>query len=224
MMKESPFLYESALAGVHGMVHTYPNGTIVDADFIFLDGEPEAESLRALGEQYRRRILVCLTGAWETALLGAYPDVKRASRWLFYPAGTFRTEPAVLPEGYELRMFDEAAYDLHPFHHGTQYPTYEAFREYGSGAVVWHEGEIVASASSHITYRGEVELDFSTKKEHWGKGLGCACAAAMLRDCEARGLIVHWDAMNPTSAHIAEKFGFRLEREYYVYGIPEQTG
>ena len=37
-----------------------------------------------------------------------------------------------------------------------------------------------------------------------------------------RGLIVHWDAQNDISLHLAQKFGFELETEYLVYWIEEE--
>lgn len=36
--------------------------------------------------------------------------------------------------------------------------------------------------------------------------MGIACASAMLLDCKARGFDVHWDAQNPASRSLAEKW------------------
>ena len=62
-------------------------------------------------------------------------------------------------------------------------------------------------------------VDVSTAEDCRGQGLATACVAAMLRDCMARGLLVHWDAQNDISRHLAEKFGFEAEREYKVYWV-----
>ena len=118
---------------------------------------------------------------------------------------------------------DEKAFSLHPFSHGENYPDYEAFLKEGSGAVVYHNEEIVASASSFLSLEGEAELDVSTEESHRKKGLAEACVIQMLRDCMNRGITVHWDAQNEISLHMAEKYGFKLETEYSVYWLPEKA-
>jgi RimJ/RimL family protein N-acetyltransferase len=55
-------------------------------------------------------------------------------------------------------------------------------------------------------------------------GLATACAAAMLRDCMARGITVHWDAQNAASRRLAEKLGFVTDWEYPVYWVDTQEG
>lgn len=56
------------------------------------------------------------------------------------------------------------------------------------------------------------------------RGVGIACASAMLLDCKARGLDVHWDAQNPASRSLAEKMGYRLDCTYQAYSFmtPEE--
>ncbi len=34
------------------------------------------------------------------------------------------------------------------------------------------------------------------------------------------GIVVHWDAQNDISRHLAGKFGFEAETEYSVYWLP----
>ena len=65
-----------------------------------------------------------------------------------------------------------------------------------------------------------VYLDVSTKEAHRGKKLASACIARMLRDCMERRIIVHWDAQNDVSRHLAEKFGFETETPYSVRRLP----
>ena len=108
----------------------------------------------------------------------------------------------------------------HPFSHGKNYSSWAAFRAEGSGAVIYYGGEIVASASSFLSLSGEVELDVSTSESHREKKLATACVARMLRDCMRRGITVHWDAENEVSRHLAEIFGFEIEKEYSVYWVP----
>ncbi len=220
---EKPLLLRAAEQGTYGKRMRFGRGSIADALFLYLDGEPEPESVAALEAGFMARPWVCLTGAWESCIREHYPHAQVFTRTLMKPLSRFRF-PAEkpLPEGCRLSMMDEAAFNTHPFGHGANYPSFEAFRAEGSGAVIWRCGQVVASASSFLSLEGEVELDVSTAEDCRGQGLATACAAAMLRDCMARGMLVHWDAQNDASRHLAEKFGFEAEREYKVCWVGEE--
>ena len=219
-----PLLYRAARRGVFGARRDHGQAGIADALFVFLDGKPCPEAAAALDARYRVRPLVCLTDAWEDYMRARYPDAAVYRRYMMRPSRRFRfPEEQPFPAGYRLAMMDEAAFETHPFSHGANYASWAAFWAEGSGAVAYQGGEIVASASSFLSMDGEAELDVSTEEAHRGKGLASACVALMLKDCMARGIIVHWDAQNETSRHLAEKFGFELETVYSVYWLPEKT-
>lgn len=213
-------LYRAALQGTFGKRTEFSRSSITDALFVYLDGEPEPESVAEVDARFRARPLVCLTKAWEEVIEAQYPDADVFRRTVMKPARHF-VIPAntAMPEGYRLAGMDGDAFEKHPFSHGENYPSREAFRAEGSGAVVYHDGEIVAAASSFLSLDGEVELDVSTKEAYRGKQLASACVALMLRDCTERGITVHWDAQNDISRHLAEKFGFEAETEYKVYWL-----
>ena len=212
-----PLLYRAALQGVFGKREQYSRGSISDALFVYLDGEPEPESMARVDSHFRVRPLVCLTEAWENQIRAQYPDAKIHRRTMMKPACRFTLpENEEFPEGYLLSGMDEAAFNRHPFSHGENYPCWAAFQAEGSGAVVYNGSEIVAAASSFLSLNGEIELDVSTKEAHRGKKLASACVARMLQDCMERGITVHWDAQNDISRHLAEKFGFEIETEYSV--------
>ena len=218
-----PLLYRAALRGVYGSRREFEKGSITDALFIFLDGEPEPASLEALMAGYMVRPWTCLTGSWENLIRERFPRAETFQRHIMKPLKQFRfPEVVALPDGYSLSKMDEAAFEQHPFSHGGNYASFDTFRKEGSGAVVCRNGEIVASASSFLSLDGEVELDVSTKEEHRGKGLAKACVAEMLRDCAERGIVVHWDAQNDVSLRLAEDFGFQVEREYTVYWAKDE--
>ncbi|MBQ1661983.1 MAG: GNAT family N-acetyltransferase, partial [Treponema sp.] len=80
-----------------------------------------------------------------------------------------------LPTGYELQKFGKKEFEAKPFSHGNNYKSAEDFITNGTGAVIWHEGEIVSSASSFISFENEVELDFSTLEDYRRKGLANHC-------------------------------------------------
>jgi len=218
-----PLLYRAALQGRFGKRTEFGRGSITDALFVYLDGEPEPESIAAVDTRFRNRPLVCLTEAWKAAIEERYPDAAVYRRFQMKPSDRFiLPEDPEIPEGYRLAGMDASAFAEHPFSHGENYPSWDAFREEGSGAVAYHGGEIAAAASSFLSLGGEVELDVSTKEEHRGRNLASACVCHMLRDCRRRGFTVHWDAQNEISLHLAEKFGFAAETAYSVYWLPEK--
>ena len=218
----TPLLYRAALQNLFGRREQYSRSSITDALFVYLDGEPEEESIARVDSHFRGRPLACLTEAWEERIKTRYPDAAVYRRTMMKPACRFSIpESTEIPEGYRLAGMDEAAFEQHPFSHGINYPSWTAFQAEGSGAVAYDGDEIVSSASSFLSLEGEIELDISTKEAHRGKGLAAACTARVLRDCAERGIIVHWDAQNDVSRHLAEKFGFEAETEYSVYRLPQ---
>lgn len=223
-MMKPPLLYRAALAGAFGKRTEFSRGGITDALFVYLDGEPEDESIAWVDSSCRNRPLVCLTDAWKEQLRTKYPYAAIYRRTMMKPACRFTIpENLEIPEGYRLAGMDEAAFEQHPFSHGKNYPSWAAFQAEGSGAVVYHGGEIVSAASSFLSLNREIELDVSTKEFHRGKNLATACIARMLRDCMERGIMVHWDAQNDVSRRLAQKFGFEIEARYSVYWLPHDA-
>ena len=212
-----PLLYRAALQGAFGRREKFSRSSITDALFVYLDGKPEEESIGVVDSRFRNRPLVCLTKAWEELIRSRYPNAAVYRRTMMKPACRFTIpENMELPEGYRLAGMDEAAFAQHPFSHGENYPCWAAFQAEGSGAVVYHGGEIVSAASSFLSLDREIVLDVFTKESHRGKKLAAACISRMLQDCMERGITVHWDAQNDISRHLAERFGFEAETEYSV--------
>ncbi len=217
-----PLLFRAARQGVFGRRTEFSRGSITDALFVYLDGEPEPGSVAEVDAHFRNRPLVCLTEDWKDRIEAQFPEAAVYRRTAMKPACRFiLPEIPGIPEGYRLTGMDEAAFERHPFSQGKNYDSWNAFRAEGSGAVVYCGMEIAAAASSFLSLNGEVELDVSTKEDHRGKKLATHCIARMLRDCMKRGFTVHWDAQNSISCHLAQKFGFEAEDEYSVYWIPD---
>ena len=213
-------LYRGALRGIFGKRELYSRSSITDALFVYLDGEPEPESIARMESRFRNRPLVCLSSGWKEWINAKYPDVTIYRRTMMKPARRFLIpEHTGVPDGYLPAGMDEAAFEQHPFSHGKNYSGWAAFQAEGSGAVVYHGGEIVAAASSFLSMDKEVEMDVSVKEIHRGKNLATACVSRMLQDCMNRGITVHWDAQNDVSRHLAVKFGFEAEQQYSVYWL-----
>ncbi|MBR3241413.1 MAG: GNAT family N-acetyltransferase, partial [Parasporobacterium sp.] len=178
------FLYRAARQGVFGKCEQFSRSSITDALFIYLDGEPEPESIDRVDLYFRNRPLVCLTKGWEEQIKAQYPDAAIYRRTMMKPACRFIIPKKLeLPESYRLAGMDETAFERHPFSHGKNYSGWAAFQAEGSGAVVYYDGEIVAAASAFLNVNNEVELDVSTLEDHRGKKLATACVARMLQDC-----------------------------------------
>ena len=217
-----PLLYRAALQGAFGKRIEFSRNSITDALFVYLDGEPEERSITLVDSRFRNRPLVCLTKAWKEQIKAQYPDAAVYRRTVMKPQCSFIIPGKIeIPERYCLAGMDETAFEQHPFSHGENYSCWAAFQAEGSGAVVYDGNEIVAAASSFLSLDGEIELDMYVKESHRGKKLAAACIARMLQDCTERGIIVHWDAQNDVSRHLAGKFGFEAETDYPVYWLPQ---
>ena len=217
-LHQETLLLRACRAGAYGNITAYDDGGVYQAHFTYLCGVPDQALFEERPELFFDRLLVCRSEAWarfirrQPALESIY--LRRLMQPLVRPSGKALS---ALPAGYRLRPFDADAFSAHPYGHGTVYGSYEAFARRGAGAVVWQGDSIVASASSHLTFGDEVELDVTTDPNHRGKGLADHCVGAMLNDCAARGLVVHWDAKNTPSMNMALGHGFRLRQEYAVY-------
>ncbi len=217
-LKSTPLLLRSCEAGFFGKNHVYENGSIAEALFTYLSGEPNEALFNQLCTPGCGRHLVCSSEEWENFIQLKNPDAETYVRYEMKPANHFvfphLGEP---PAGFEIRKFGQKEFEEKPFAHGQNYKSAEDFAANGAGVVIYHDGKIVSSASSFISFENEVELDFSTLEDYRRKGLANHCISEMLKNCENRGLMVHWDAQTELSRDIAFKFGFELNQSYTVY-------
>ena len=214
IITERTLLLRACDAGAFGRAESIGSSKVSHALFTFPEGDVCEEVFERI--ELAGMHLVCLERAWAGRL--ERMGLKTYTRWHMQPQEAYRTDACgQLPEGYALHPFDEAAFAEKPFGHGAQYRDYADFAARGAGAVVRHEGKIVAAASSFLTHGKEVEMDISTDEGHRRKGLACACAAAMLKDCMERGITVHWDAQNEASRRLALRLGYEVGCEYDVF-------
>ena len=218
ILQSKPLLLRSCEAGLFVKKHVYEKGSIAEALFTYLSGEPNEAFFNQLCMPKRGRHLVCLSEQWESFIRQNYPDAETYVRYQMKSADHF-VFPDLdgLSSEFEVRKFGEKEFEVKPFSHGINYKSPEDFAANGAGAVVWHAGKIVSSASSFISFENEIELDFSTLEDYRRKGLANHCIHKMLKDCENRRLWVHWDAQTELSEKIAFKFGFELDQSYIVY-------
>ena len=218
ILRKEPLLLRACKACAYGNSMQYDGGAIYQAHFTYLCGIPNQTIYLENPELFLDKLLVCMSLDWENFIRKQQRLDQILLRRLMKPLCKASSKAmSALPSGYQLYAFDEDAFNVHPYGHGSVYRSFEDFSNRGSGAVVRYGDIIVASASSHLTFVSDVELDVTTDAEHRKKGLADHCVAAMINDCANRGLIVNWDAKNTPSMNMALSHGFELQQEYAVY-------
>lgn len=217
--KNLPLIYKAAKNNFFGTCYQFEQSAITDALFVYLEGSPENSSISKLKE-FIDRPIVCMSYQWEQYLKSNYKSIITLERFCMKEKKEFCFEQKVsFQKDFHVLPFTEDIFNKHPFSQAENYSSFEEFQKTGSGAVVIYKDEIVCSASSFLSYGGEIELDVSTKTEFRKKGLATVCVNSMLKDCLQKDFTVHWDAQNLESKQLAQKFGFELKNKYNVYVI-----
>ena len=197
------------------------------ADGIFLTGEPDRELVeyRQLGDDS----VIPQNEAWEKLIRECYPEAEPTTRYAFHRCKEFDREKLqsfvdALPEGYEIKRIDSEIYDLLSTDDDLEdlageFETKEAFLEKGRGYAVLKDGKVAAGASSCYCYGFGIEVEIDTVQSERRKGLATAVGAKLILSCVEDGLEPVWDAASLISVHLAEKLGYRFDREYVYYWI-----
>ena len=217
VLTEIPLLLTACREGKFGTAFSYPGGYVYQALFTYLTGKPDEGFFSVHPELFYGSWLVCLSTEWENYVrkLPMQAVFRREVMAPLCAESVKQLKP--LPEGYSLTPFTPAIFEAHPFGHGENYSGFEDFSERGAGATVLYNGQVVAAASSFLTFEDQVELDLFTDPGHRKRGLADHCTAEMMRRCSRKGLTIHWDAQNRMSAELAKGHGFRPLTEYAVY-------
>lgn len=84
-----------------------------------------------------------------------------------------KLEQAVLelPNGYELRLIEEAEYELCQNNRWandlvSQFKDYDTYKKLGLGVVVLKDEELVSGASSYSRYNEGIEIEIDTREDH----------------------------------------------------------
>lgn len=158
------------------------------------------------------------------------PRAQRRTRYSFKKEpGVFNREmleetAADLPEGFYIKLIDEAIYDLLNSESWSlglieNFSSKSDFLSMGFGVAAIFNGKPVAGASSYIVYDGGIEVEIQTKPEYRRRGLAAACGARLILECLDRGLYPSWDAANLPSCLLAQKLGYTYRGEYTSYSI-----
>lgn len=197
-------------------------------DFLFCGGEPglsAARLLRTVMASEKRTWLINAPGRWKH-VLERVASAETVTRWAF--------DHDVQPKDGHLRRL------LKQMSAGAVFQPVEGewiawcrrqtwsedfvslysdedYVRRGLGVLVLAEGEVVAGASSYLSYSGGIEIQLQTRDDMQGRGYATLAAAKLILMAHERKLIATWDAANEASAHIAQKLGYRLIGSYSVY-------
>lgn len=230
----------AGLPGAHGIIEAALNGqgrvmtddsarpssaAVLAGDFLFLGGEPSEELVqRALNAENRAWIV-----QGSSAFL-ALVQAQRSGTWSERIAFDPHRQPedahltallANLPQGVTLvpigaaemafcRKTPWAADFVNQF-------TEDEYARSGLGVLVCTDGAFVSGASSYAAYPGGIEVEVDTAPAHRGYGYATLAAAKLILTAHQQGKIATWDAANETSAHIAQKLGYRVTCAYQVF-------
>lgn len=201
------------------------------ADFCFTAGKPNRELVSYWPGTTDFVIMTPADENWAALIRDVYGErAVQVTRYAFYKEpevfDTMKLNNAVeaLPDGYVLRMMDKELYESCQAQAWScdwvsQYPDYAAYQEWGLGAVILREGEIVAGASSYTAYQGGIEIQIDTREDYRRQGLAYICGAKLILECLKRGLYPSWDAQNLYSAALAGKLGYRFSHEYTAFEV-----
>ena len=195
--------------------------------FAFYAGEPNKELV--INKPAGFIIMTPQNKAWEACIEECFPKAKKVIRYAIKKDTKFDTEflrniIKELPDGYELKEFDEKIYDMclpDPVTRDfvSSFESKEKYLELGRGMVILKSGQIVAGASSYTRYREGIEIEVDTVESERKKGLATIISAALILRCLDEGLYPSWDAQNMNSVHLAEKLGYEFSHEYTAYEV-----
>ena len=207
---------------------------IVSAEYSFFGGDPESSDAEYLVEHFfdvagtdsSTAIFPDHRPEWEQTL-NAYKGNNPESVPRFgivqkdydFDLDMLREYAASLPEGYEMKDFDEDLYDQAMSEKWSEefcegFASAEDFLTRGIGVAAVKDGKLVGGISTQTVYDGGAELQLATREDHRQKGIAVACAAAIIIKCTERGMRPCWDAANLISKRIALKLGYEYKGEY----------
>ncbi len=207
---------------------------IVSAEYSFFGGAPESSDAEYLvknffdvaGTDASTAIFPEHLPEWEQTLMAckannpeSVPRFGIVQKDYDFDLEMLRDYAASLPDGYEMKDFDEDLYNQAMSEKWSEefcegFASAEEFLTRGFGVAAVKDGRLVGGISTQTVYDGGAELQLATHEDHRQKGIAAACAAAMIIKCKERGMRPCWDAANLISKRIALKLGYEYKGEY----------
>ncbi len=203
-------------------------------DFSCPGGDPNRPAARQLAGklslQPGKTWLVPVTEGWEGHFAFWHPKrMERGVRYAVTRKADFNREKLLsmtksIPPEFSLHPIDIVLYEKAMAEEWSrdfcsQFADGADYARRGLGVAALREEEIVAGASSYVTYDGGIEIQTDTREDMRRRGLAAACCARLILDCLQKGLTPSWDAANPASLALAEKLGYALKNTYDVWEV-----
>lgn len=222
-------------AGLHGMGRVWmdapmkPNGAVMTCgDFLICAGTPGASArhlLRVAMQSERREWVARCPEQWMDALRDiAQVDVEKRIAFAHHVQPRDTQLRTILASQCEKLTFMPIAGEWIDFCRQKAwardfvscFADDADYEQNGLGLLAMHGGEVVAGASSYVSYPNGIEVQVQTRDDCCGRGYATKVAAALVLLAHERGLCATWDAANPASARIARNLGYQCLGEYEV--------
>lgn len=199
--------------------------------FAFYAGTPSEELLRFKPNPESKFVIMVPRGeVWEPLLEEIYRNkAKKVTRYAIRKDTVFDRAhlekiKARLPEGCTMELLGEDVYSYCKENEWcrdwvSQFDSYKDFYRRGLGMVVKKDGIPISGASSYSVYRGGMEIQVDTHRDHRRRGLAAVVAAGLILECLNQGIYPSWDAANRWSVALAEKLGYTFDHEYTAYEV-----
>lgn len=202
-------------------------------DFCFFAGEPDYDLVDSRNKVWNQEFLIMVpeNELWAALIEKCYGGhAIRITRYAIqkeehiWDLDKLKQICHKISKEFELKFIDEEIYNYAKQSDWaadlvSQFPDYASYRENGLGVAALKDGILVSGASSYSFYKGGIEIEIDTRKDYRRRGLAAACGAALILECEKRGIYPSWDAQNKGSVALAEKLGYHFDREYCAYEI-----
>ena len=206
-----------------------PYAAIEAGDFLILGGQGTDAMAAAFAEELIdtsevSELLVYAPDAWRSVLAAAGLPYTVDTRWAFQHQQPQDAHLHALlqgmPEGarflpIEGDWFTWCRKQPWTSDFVSQYTAAQYARE-GLGVLLEVQGEVVAGASSYLSYPGGIEVQVETCADQQGRGYATLAAAQLLLMAHSRDLMVTWDAANEASARLARRLGYRDAGAYDI--------
>jgi len=170
--------------------------------------------------------------AWEATLdlILAGRSWVQARRRLYRFIGVASRRPLEVPAGLEMQRVEAAFLARKDLGNRASLDEWlsecwrsaEEFLRRGAAYCLLHGSAIVSWCGVEYVNGHRCGLGVETDEQHRNKGYATLVAAACMKECLARGLVVYWDCWvnNLASSRVAEKLGFGEAAEYPVRFLP----
>lgn len=208
---------------------------VVVGDFCYLLGcilsDKTEFDIDQLLEKCRRKVIVADDSSWISFIESHYPNhLKRFSRYSIkkeldvFQKNILNDYIDAVNSEFQICRIDESLYfkvleDNFMADCCSNYTSLEEFLEHGIGYAIVKNGEVISAASSYSYCEDSIEITIGTKEEYRRRGLAQAVASRLILECVEKNIYPRWDAANKESVALAEKLGYRLDKEYEVYSI-----